>query len=161
MYPPLIRWFPKVREVLTRARFDIVHLHSNLQGNELWAAGAACAAGVRAIVCTFHCPLGPETVQRRLGMWGMHRLVDVRAIAGSSEIEAQVREHYRLPAATVRRIWNGIDAPRGHVPLPVTTYTPQTPSRLPSCAGSHAKRASIRSSAHWRRWIACCRYAPS
>lgn len=117
--PGLLQWLPAYREVVCRERVDVVHLHSNLHGNELWSSLAARAAGRLAIVCTYHFRIGPESIQRRIAMWAMHNMLGVRGIAVSAEVENNVRTHYRPFTSRLVRIVNGVDDPQLYAPLDV------------------------------------------
>jgi glycosyltransferase involved in cell wall biosynthesis len=92
--PSLQRWMLSLRRVLRRERVDIYHMHSNVQGNEYWSAFAARAAGTRAIVCTYHTQIGPESPQRLAAMRMTHWGLGAHAIAVSSVVRDQVQRHY-------------------------------------------------------------------
>ena len=114
--PPLRQWMASLRSLLVEEQVDVVHIHSSLHGSELWSALTARLAGVRAIVCTYHCLLGPESSQRRVGMWGMHRLLGVRGIGVSRAVRQMVCDRYWLPCAACACVPNGIDEPSQHMP---------------------------------------------
>lgn len=107
--PPLAHWMPALRTLIRHEAIDIVHMHSSAHGNELWTALTARAAGVPAIVCTYHTLLGPESRRRRWAMRGMHDVLGVRGVAVSSPVQAMVADRYMLSKNSIRLVPNGIE----------------------------------------------------
>jgi glycosyltransferase involved in cell wall biosynthesis len=107
--PPLLRWAPALSRLLRRERVEIYHIHSNVHGNEYWSALAARAAGVRALICSYHTLIGPESTQRRLAMRMIHQALGVYAIAVSTAVRDQVASYYKPRSGRLVRIPSSVD----------------------------------------------------
>jgi glycosyltransferase involved in cell wall biosynthesis len=116
--PALQRWTPALGRLLRREHVDIYHFHSNLLGNEYWSALAARVAGVRALVCSYHSPIGRESTQRRLAMRMIHQALGVYAIAVSSVVRDQVATCYKPRSGRLLQIPSSVEdvAPGGARP---------------------------------------------
>lgn len=105
--PPLHRWAPALLGIMRRERPDIYHMHSNLHGSEIPAALVARAAGVRPVVCTYHCLLGPETKRRVWGMRALHGSLGVHGVAVSRIVRDMVATRYKPPKHRLTHVANG------------------------------------------------------
>jgi glycosyltransferase involved in cell wall biosynthesis len=105
--PPLHRWAPALLGIMRRERPDIYHMHSNLHGSEIPAALLARAAGIRPVVCTYHCLLGPETKRRVRGMRALHRSLGVHGVAVSRIVRDMIANRYEPPKNRLTHVANG------------------------------------------------------
>jgi len=124
-HPPLLTWMRAYRTAISCEQVDVVHMHSSLHGNEVWAATAARLAGVGTIVCTYHCLPGVESRRRRLAMSAMHRLLSVHGITVSTAVHEGIRKHYLMPPGYLTQITNGVDDPG--LPVPGPGWQPGSP----------------------------------
>jgi glycosyltransferase involved in cell wall biosynthesis len=82
-------------------------MHSNLHGSEIPAALLARAAGIRPVVCTYHCLLGPETKRRVRGMRALHRSLGVHGVAVSRIVRDMIANRYEPPKNRLTHVANG------------------------------------------------------